>query len=301
VVTDYYIEICVCATAETEEGLSDFLFSEGALGLLTEDIPEQSADVLIRASFAGSVAVRPLIERIKRYQDSLAALGFPKAVGDVKIRELPLQDWGHKWKENFKPLPVGRRLLIAPPWESVPFLNDRLVIWIDPAMAFGTGHHATTQMCLQSLERFMDQWVDTRRPVVLDVGTGTGILAIAAAALGAERVVAIDTDPEACDAARRNLVRCERRDRIEIIYGRIDTLNRNAPFDLILANLDTRTLSALFPPLAGRLTTTGHLVISGIPIQDEAAITSSLQSVRLHVIDRQEEADWLCLTLVAQP
>ena len=299
--TDYYIEICVCATAETEEGLSDFLFSEGALGLLTEDIPEQSADVLIRASFAGSVAVRPLIERIKRYQDSLAALGFPKAVGDVKIRELPLQDWGHKWKENFKPLPVGRRLLIAPPWESVPFLNDRLVIWIDPAMAFGTGHHATTQMCLQSLERFMDQWVDTRRPVVLDVGTGTGILAIAAAALGAERVVAIDTDPEACDAARRNLVRCERRDRIEIIYGRIDTLNRNAPFDLILANLDTRTLSSLFPPLAGRLTTTGHLVISGIPIQDEAAITSSLQSVRLHVIDRQEEADWLCLTMVAQP
>lgn len=299
--TDYYIEVCVSATTETEEGLSDFLFSEGALGLLTEDIPGHLTSLLIRASFAGSVAVQPLLERIKQYQDSLAALGFPKATGGVAVRELPLQDWGYKWKENFKPLPVGRRLLIVPPWETVPSPNDRLVIWIDPAMAFGTGHHATTQMCLQALEHFMDQWADTRRPVVLDVGTGTGILAIAAAALGADRVVAIDTDPEACDAARQNLVRCERRDRIEIIYGEVCTLDRNAPFDLILANLDTRTLSALFPPLAGRLTTTGHLVISGIPIQDEAAITSSLQSVRLHVIDRQEEADWLCLTLVAQP
>jgi ribosomal protein L11 methyltransferase len=297
VVTDYYIEVCVSATTETEEGLSDFLFSEGALGLLTEDIPGHLTSLLIRASFAGSVAVQPLLERIKQYQDSLAALGFPKATGGVAVRELPLQDWGYKWKENFKPLPVGRRLLIVPPWETVPSPNDRLVIWIDPAMAFGTGHHATTQMCLQALEHFMDQWADTRRPVVLDVGTGTGILAIA----GADRVVAIDTDPEACDAARQNLVRCERRDRIEIIYGEVCTLDRNAPFDLILANLDTRTLSALFPPLAGRLTTTGHLVISGIPIQDEAAITSSLQSVRLHVIDRQEEADWLCLTLVAQP
>jgi ribosomal protein L11 methyltransferase len=245
------------------------------------------------------VAVRPLVEGIRRYQDSLVALGFPKAVGGVEVREVPLEDWGRKWKENFKPLPVGHRLLIVPPWETALSPHDRLVIWIDPAMAFGTGHHATTQMCLEALEDFMDKWVETRRPVVLDVGTGTGILAIAAAALGADRVVAIDTDPEACDAARRNLLRCEHRDRVEVVCGGMGILDRKALFDLILANLDTRTLSLLFPTLAARLAPAGRLIASGIPVQDETPITSALRSTDLHVIDRQIEADWLCLTLVA--
>ncbi len=297
--TDYYIEVCVFATTETEEGVSDFLFSEGALGLVIEDMPRQPAGLLIRASFAGSVAVTPLVEGIRRYQDSLVALGFPKAVAGVEVRELPLEDWGRKWKENFRPLPVGHRLLIVPPWETVPSPNERLIIWIDPAMAFGTGHHATTQMCLQALEDFVDQWVETRRPVGLDVGTGTGILAIAAAALGADRVVAIDTDPEACDAARRNLLRCEHRDRVETICGGMDILDRNALFDLILANLDTRTLGSLFPTLGAHLAPAGRLIAGGLPVQDEAPITSALRSADLHVIDRQIETDWLCLTLVA--
>ena len=299
--TDYYIEVCVVATTETEEGVSDFLFSEGALGLVIEDMPRQPAGVLIRASFSGSVAVRPLVEGIRRYQDSLVALGFPEAVGGVEVRELPIEDWGHKWKENFKPLPVGHRLLIVPPWETALSPHDRLVIWIDPAMAFGTGHHATTQMCLEALEDFMDQWVETRRPVVLDVGTGTGILAIAAAALGADRVVAIDTDPEACDAAQRNLLRCEPRDGVEVVCGGMDILDRKALFDLILANLDTRTLSLLFPTLAARLAPAGRLIAGGIPVQDETPITSALGSADLHVLERQIEADWLCLTLVAHP
>jgi len=300
-VTDYYIEVCVSATTETEEGLSDLLFSEGALGLLSEDMPEQPAGILIRASFPGRVAVRPLVERIRRYQDSLVALGFPKVVRGAEVRGLPLEDWGHKWKENFKPLPVGRRLLVVPPWETIPPLNDRLVIWIDPAMAFGTGHHATTRMCLQALEDFMDRWVEAWRPVILDVGTGTGILAIAAAALGAERVVAIDTDPEACEAARGNLVRNEPRGRVEVYCGGITILDQNARFDLILANLDTRALGSLFPSFAARLAPVGRLIVSGIPLQDEAPLASLLQSARLHVIDRQVETDWLCLTLVAQP
>ena len=200
-----YVEVSVVARSEAEEGLCDFLFSEGALGLVTEDLPGEPTRIRIRASFPGTAPVGPLVERLRVYQESLQALGLCRTTGTIEVRDIPVEDWGRTWKEHFKPLPVGRRLVIAPPWEDGPFPENRLVVRIDPAMAFGTGHHATTRMCLEALEAFMDGWPENQGgPVVLDVGTGTGILAIAATFLGAKRVVALDTDPEACDATRKN-------------------------------------------------------------------------------------------------
>ena len=181
-----YVEVSVVASSETEEGLCDFLFSEGALGLVTEDLPGEASGIRIRASFPGTVPVGPLVQKLKRYRGSLEALGLSRAGGTIEVQEIPVEDWGRNWKKHFKPLPVGRRLVIAPHWETGPFPEGRLVIRIDPAMAFGTGHHATTRMCLEALEAFMERWPENRGgPVVLDVGTGTGILAIAAASLGA--------------------------------------------------------------------------------------------------------------------
>ena len=295
---DIYREVSVTATKETEEGLSDFFSSEGALGLITEDAPGEPLRVLIRASFAGSVDAASLIGRLRHYQESLAALGFSGSDGAIEARKIPLEDWGRKWKEGFKPLPVGRRLLIVPPWERGPFPEGRVIIWIDPAMAFGTGHHATTQMCLEAIEDFMDHWVEARRPVVLDAGTGTGILAIAAAALGAERIVAIDTDPEACDAARKNLGRHDCAGPVQIQYGGIEALNRGVQFDLILANLDTKTLCPLFGSFSALLASDGHLIATGIPVEDHARVATAISSTRLRIVERRVQDGWLCLGLV---
>jgi len=296
---DGYVEVSVVTTGESEEALCDFLFSEGALGLRTEDVPGASPRITIRASFAGSASVDPLVERLRQYQGSLTALGLSGAKGPIEVHEVPIEDWGRNWKKHFKPLPVGNRLLIAPPWEHGPFPQARILIRIDPAMAFGTGHHATTRMCLQGLEALMDQWPEGRGPLVLDVGTGTGILAIAAASLGARRVVAIDTDPEACDAARGNLTLHECADRVELLCGGIDALEPVLRPDLTLANLDTRTLCPLFPTLGTLLGQGGRLIVGGILVEDEDKVTAALK-LSLRVLDRRVEEEWLCLILAAE-
>jgi ribosomal protein L11 methyltransferase len=296
---DGYVEVSVVTTGETEEALCDFLFSEGALGLVTEDVPGDSPRITIRASFAGSAAVDPLVERLRQYRGSLTALGLSGAKGPIEVREVPIEDWGRNWKKHFKPLPVGNRLLIAPPWEHGPFPQGRVLIRIDPAMAFGTGHHATTRMCLQGLEALMDQWPEGRGPLVLDVGTGTGILAIAAASLGARRVIAIDTDPEACDAARGNLTLHECADRVELLCGGIEALEPALRPDLILANLDSRTLCPLFPTFGTLLGQGGRLIVGGVLVEDEATVTAALHTSPLRLLERQVEEEWLCLTLAA--
>jgi len=297
---DCYFEVSVPATGETEEALCDFLFSEGALGLVTEEVPGEPLQITIRASFAGSVAVGPLLDRLRRYQASLEALGFSGASEAVAVRDVPIEDWGRNWKKHFTPLPVGRRLVIAPPWETGPFPEGCRLIVIDPAMAFGTGHHATTRMCLESLELLMDERPAARGPMVLDVGTGTGILAIAAASLGARRVIAIDTDPQACDAARKNLGLHDRPDRVELVCGGIDALDPGLRCNLILANLDTRTLCPLFPALAMHLCPGGWIIVGGIAAEDEEKVTAALRASPLRVLDRRSEEGWLCLILAAR-
>lgn len=294
-----YFEVSVVATGETEEGLADFLFSEGALGLVTEDLPGEPPTILIRASFEERTAVEPLVGRLTRYRHSLAALGLAGAGGRIELRELPVEDWGRKWKEGFKPLPVGRRLLIVPPWEEAPYPADRRIIRIDPAMTFGTGHHATTRMCLEAAEAFLARWRGPAGPLVLDVGTGTGILAIAAASLGAAWVLATDTDPEACDAARGNLERHDIAPRVEIRRGGIEVVDPGSRFDLILANLDTGTLCPLFAGLARLLAPGGRLVATGIPVEDEDRVSTAVGDARLRTRARGIQDGWLCLTLTA--
>ncbi len=294
---DGYFEVSVVASSETQEALGDLLFSVGALGLVTDDGHGEPPRMTIRASFPASVSIGPLIERLRWYQNSLTALGLSGANGPIEVREIPVEDWGRNWKLHFKPLRVGRRLVVAPPWEGGPFPEGRVLIRIDPAMAFGTGHHATTRMCLEGLEAAADQWPDRRGPIILDVGTGTGILAIAAASLGARRVVAIDTDPEACDAARKNLAMHDCGGRVQLLCGGIESLDPRRRFDLILANLDTRTLCPLFPALGHLLAPRGRMIAGGMPVEDEETVTTALPPSLLRILHRRVEEEWLCLTL----
>ena len=178
-----YVEVRVVATNETADALADLLFAEGALGLVTEDSPEGPGRITLRASFAAPPSIESIVERLTRYQQELKALGFAGVEGGIEVRELQAEDCGRIWKEHFKPLRIRRRLIIAPSWSERSIPEGYHLIRIDPAMSFGTGHHATTRMCLEALEALMDQWSASRGPGVLDVGTGTGILAIAAATL----------------------------------------------------------------------------------------------------------------------
>lgn len=297
-VEERYVEVSVTATVETTEALSDFLFSEGALGLIIEESVDRRPEVLLRASFPGTRSIRPIIERLVEYQKALKSLGITGAVGRIETCQIPFEDWGKTWKEHFRPLAVGKRLIIAPSWEEGAFPEDRFVIRIDPGMSFGTGHHATTRMCLEALEACVGRPAEIRGPRVLDVGTGTGVLAIAAAALGAERVVAIDTDPDACEAATRNLVLNSVSDRIRLSQGGVESLGPELPFDVIVANLDSKGLCALFGDLSPLLHPQGRLVACGILVEEEATVAAAARAARLGVSGRQSDGEWLCLTLV---
>jgi ribosomal protein L11 methyltransferase len=297
--SDTYIDIRLPAFGVTEEGLSDFLFSEGATGLVTEDRPRDRAAILIRASFPPELPVALFLERLGRYQQALADLGFPVADGQVEVHRLPIEDWGQNWKRHFTPLPVGQRLIIAPPWERGPFPQDRLLLRIEPAMAFGTGHHVTTRMCLETLEERLASWAGEHGPSVLDVGTGTGILAIAAAALGARRIVALDTDPEACAAVKHNVGLNGMEGRIQASCGRIGDLEPGLRFDLILANLDTKTLCPLFGALRERLAPGGGVIVSGVLVEDKARVRTAAGAAGHRLAAHRAEDGWLCLTLAA--
>ena len=292
-----YVEVSVSASAGAAEVLTDFLFSEGALGLVTEDSLGRSSEILIRANFPGTSPIEPIVARLKLYQHSLASLGLDGAEGPVEVREIPTEDWGRSWKEHFKPLAVGGRLVITPPWEEGPFPGDRLPIRIDPGMSFGTGHHATTRMCLEALEIFMESWVQKRGPWVLDVGTGTGILAIAAAVLGAEQVVAIDTDLEAYEEATKNLALNRTTGAVQILHGGVDALEPERQFDLLLVNLDTKSLFHLFESLSAHLAPWGRVVVSGVLVEEEGTVGAAAAASGFRVIARQFDGEWLCLTL----
>jgi ribosomal protein L11 methyltransferase len=298
--TDGCLELSVIATGETEEALSDFLFSEGASALLTEELPGDPPRILIRAGFPGSLPADSCVERIRRYQVALAALGFSGTDGRIEVRARPVENWEQISKEQFKPLRVGRRLTIVPPWHEEPRPADRVLIRIMPGLAFGTGYAVSTRMCLETLEALMHPRMEARAPRVLDVGTGTGILAIAAASLGARQVIAVDTDPQACAAARENLAISTFPDRVRIIRGGIEAAPSDPPFDLILANLDAPTISPLFPALARHLVPSGRLIVGGITVQEETILTAALRHSAFRIVEQRSEGEWLCFTLAIE-
>src|SRR5581483_2711235 len=195
-----YWELALAVPEDAAEGLTNFLWELGALGVVEEARPPGAPE--LRAFFAGTARPAALRSRVRAYAAALRRLGFPPA-GPVRVTPLEDGRWAEAWREHFRPRPVGRRFLVAPPWQAPPDDPEtgRLTIVIEPARAFGTGHHGSTAGCLLRLEALA-----AGRPpaTAIDLGTGSGVLAIAAARLGVARVLAVDADPDAVAAAARN-------------------------------------------------------------------------------------------------
>ncbi len=182
-----------------------------------------------------------------------------------RARRLPEERWRDSWKRYFRPRRIGRRLLVRPSWATHRAKTGDTVIEIDPGMAFGTGQHPTTAMCLRALEERL-----SRGDEVLDVGTGSGILAVAAAKLGARRVLALDIDPQAVKAARENAAANGVRDAVEVREGTLPESLAGERFDIIVANISGLTLERLAASLAGALRDGGALIVSGF-LEDAVA------------------------------
>jgi ribosomal protein L11 methyltransferase len=222
----------------------------------------------------------------------LQAFGL-RPIGDLRTRIVNESDWATAWQEHFHVLHLGRRLVIKPSWRRHSRVDDQVVIDLDPGMAFGTGLHPTTRLCLQALEALAD-----RAPLgrVLDVGCGSGILSIAAVKLGGTRALGVDIDPIAVEATIANARHNRVGKRVRAREGSIPS--GEGPFDTVLANLIAGVLIEIAPDLAGELVPGGTLVGSGIFIEREPATRRALEAAGFEIVRRWDETDWVALEAV---
>ncbi len=225
------------------------------------------------------------------------ALGHLQAFGLREIGELRTQlvheaDWATAWKRHVGVLRIGRRIVIRPTWRRHRRRPGDVVIAMDPGMAFGTGLHPTTRLCLAGIERWADEGlVGAAR--LLDVGCGSGVLAIAAGLLGAGALVAVDTDPIAIEATLANARRNHVARRLRAWRGSVPS--GAGPFDLVAANLIASVLVALAPALVAELRPAGRLLASGIFLDREADVRAAFEGAGLCVLRREAEGDWVAL------
>jgi len=264
-----YWELAISASEAVEEALTNFLWELGALGVVGEEAPNR--ELRLRAFFPPAAAAG-LDARLEDYVAGLRALGLPAPHGPILSR-LAEVDWAEAWRAHFRPLSVGRRLLIAPPWEAAA-PPERVLIVIDPGRAFGTGHHASTVGCLESLEDIVEH--EAPRSAI-DLGTGSGILAIAAARLGVATVLAVDDDPDALACAAANAGRNGVADSVLPLESDAGAVVSPA-VSLVLANLLASAHLRLGPDYARYVAPGGALVLGGILDSEAAAVNAAVAS-----------------------
>jgi ribosomal protein L11 methyltransferase len=224
----------------------------------------------------------------------LQAFGL-RPIGEITTRIVHEADWAEAWKAHFPVLRIGRRIVIKPTWRDHDAEPEDVVLDLDPGMAFGTGLHPTTRLCLAGLEAVADRGL-LRGVRVLDVGCGSGILAIAAAKLGASSVLGVDTDPIAIEATDANAARNGLAGTIVARAGSLPS--GTPPHDVVSANLIASVLIALASPLGDELRTGGILLASGIFIDREADVRAAFDAAGLDVTARLAEGDWIALEAI---
>lgn len=282
-------ELSVGASEEISEGLTNFAWELGALGVLEEEV---AGSARLRAFFPASASADALAARLRDYLGGLRALGFT-VTDDPLLAPLTDPGWAEAWRDHFRPRPVGDRLLIAPPWD-VPRIEGRLTIVIEPGRAFGTGHHGSTAGCLVLLERAVERQVPAR---ALDLGTGSGILAIAAARLGIPRVLAIDDDPDAVVNAQANLLLNGVTTSVTCAAADAATLETE-PAPLVLANILAAAHVRLGPVYWRLVAPAGLLVLGGLldgEADDTAEVVARAGFVRRSTLIRD---GWATLELI---
>jgi len=292
-----WLEVSIQVDGEAAEAVIE-LFNRcghGGAVVLTEfneEFGEIGGAVTVRTYLPIS---REGLETRRRLEEGLWHLSQIYPLPAPRFRRLTEEDWASAWKKHYRVLRVGRCLVIKPSWQEYAPRPGDVVVELDPGMAFGTGVHPTTQMCLAALE-------DHLRPGmrVLDLGTGSGILAIAAAKLGAGSVLALDVDPVAVRVARDNVLANEVEDIVVVRQGSL--AEAEGRFDFVLANILAKVIVELAEQsLADRLRTGGLLVAAGIIEDQEEEVRGALQAHGMAVIERRQERDWVMLIAARRP
>lgn len=288
-----WLKITIRCEPQMVDPISDFLIGVIEAGIETGAADEPHYGIIqayVTTLNPSSEEVDEIVRKISSYLENLAEI-FKLPVPELSSDIIVEQDWGKSWKEYFRPLKIVPGLVISPSWEEYVGLPEETVIVMDPGMAFGTGHHATTALCLELLQKISQQ-----APLgnVLDVGTGTGILAMASAHFGAAQVLGIDNDQDAVEAAKGNVRNNQLEQKVSI---------SNAPlaavpdlFDTIVANIISSVLLDMAENLVKLMAPGGSLVLSGILAGEQADdIIAAFRACGMSLREKRQQKEWVAL------
>ncbi|NIQ97454.1 MAG: 50S ribosomal protein L11 methyltransferase [Desulfuromonadales bacterium] len=300
--SDVWVEVRIPVPAEAVDLVCEAMHQIGCDGVTVAQCdldafvppdPDEvlGGDQLIRAYFPLAGDAAALRARVATALGELAdhfAGGRPPA---IELVEVTNEDWAQEWKQYFTAERFGRRLVVRPSWEAFAAAEGDAVLTLDPGMAFGTGTHGTTRLCLEALVELFDAGATPAS--VLDVGTGSGILAMACAVLGSRRVLACDIDAGACRVARENVADNDLQALVEITEAPLETLEGR--FEAVVANILAEENVRLAPQLVERLAPRGHLILSGILIEKEALVRDGFAPWFGGPPQVRRQGEWSCL------
>ena len=303
-----WTEVKIKTTAELEDLVSSILYDAGATGLAIEDprdilelskykenwdfvdpdlINIESDEISIKAYFSEEENVEEIIEEIKirMKANSTIALGS----NEINIAVINDEDFADSWKKYYKPLRIGKKILIKPSWEECTLEEDDILIELDPGMAFGTGTHETTMMCTEALEEYVKQG-DT----VYDIGCGSGILSIVAAKLGAKKVVGVDLDEVCVKVSNENIQLNNVSDIVEIKNGNLlDVVEGKA--NIIVSNIIAEIIAKMTKDLKAYLKDSGIFITSGIIIEKIDLVEKALIENGFKILEIKKQNSWACI------
>jgi len=279
-----WAEIRVETSTAAHEAVADIMTRNGCGGVAIKG----DAPVLVISYLPVDDRLEERLEAIQEGIRDLRRFGIEPGTDELVVRYVE-EDWAESWKEQFHTTRIGSKIIIKPSWEEYQAARGEIVLEIDPGMAFGTGSHPTTIMCLEILEKRL-----RRGMRVVDFGTGSGILAIAAAKLGASLVIALDSDEIAVRSARENVIRNEEEEHIEV--HQTDNLKFILDkADLITANIIARTIIEHAADLSRILRRGGSLIASGITTDGLLEVEQGLRNERFEVAETYQKGDWVTL------
>jgi ribosomal protein L11 methyltransferase len=301
-------EISIHTTNEAIEPISNILHEAGASGVVIEDsfeltkkredqfgeiyqlnpddYPEEG--VIIKAYIPINSFLGETVEEIKNAINNLILYNIDIGKNKVTISEVNEEEWATAWKKYYTPVKISERFTIVPTWEDyTPVSSDELIIELDPGMAFGTGTHPTTVMCIQALERTVK-----KGDRVIDVGTGSGILSIAAAFLGAEHIMALDLDEVAVQAASLNVKLNKVKDKVTVLQNNLlDGIS--GPVDLVVANILAEVILRFTEDAARIVKKGGYFITSGIIKQKKQQVKEAIERAGFSIEETMVMEDWI--------
>lgn len=303
-----WIEVSIVTSSEAVEAVTGILYNTEVKGVSIED-PEDiefkkkhpgdwdyfdesllnvKEGAIIKGYYKQNEKLDGYLRYIKDSINDLEKFGIDKGKGLITVCKVNEEDWENNWKKYYKPTKVGERVVVKPIWEEYSKKDDELVVELDPGMAFGTGTHETTRMCIKALEKYVKP-----ESKMFDIGTGSGILAITAAKLKAKEVIGVDLDPVAVKSASEN-VKYNDVDNIKILHGNLMEVVQGKA-DIVVANIIADVIIFLTDGVKDFIVPGGRFICSGIILDRKDDVVNKLESSGFSIEEVNVDGEWVCI------